>query len=203
MDASRIRKQLYEHQRQVNRQLRCLKEHRPFIRGIVYKLRRKCGKEGCRCMQGESHESWVLAVSEKGRKRMRMVPKGKRMLWAQMTERYRRFRRARADLVKLFAEIIKLVDWVISTGGLLAAFGPELGAKEVDRKTGELRIECKGFNDKNAYPRQTPCDPDFLRKIAKDTEAEQLTAWFNAAVQQIFHQHRYFDKAGIFIGDAS
>ena len=93
--------------------------------------------------------------------------------------------------------------WVISTGGLLAAFGPELGTKEIDRKTGELRIECKGFNDKNSYPRQTPCDPDFLRKIAKDTPAEQLTAWFNGSVQQIFRQQRYIDKAGIFIGDGS
>ena len=62
--------------------------------------------------------------------------------------------------------------WVVSTGGLLAAFGPELGSKRIDPKTGQLRIECKGFNEKNAYPRQTPCDPDFLRKIATDTAAE-------------------------------
>lgn len=110
MDASRIRKQIYRHRRQVNRQLKCLKEHRPFIRGIVYKLRRKCGKAGCRCVQGELHESWVLAVSEKGCKRMRMVPKGKRVQWARLAARYHRFRRARAQLVKLFAEIIKLVD---------------------------------------------------------------------------------------------
>lgn len=110
MDASRIRKQLFQHQRQIGRQLKCLKEHRPFIRGIVYKLRRKCGKAGCRCVQGGLHESWVLAVSEKGRKRMRMVPKGKRGQWARMAARYRRFRRVRAQLVKLFAEILKLVD---------------------------------------------------------------------------------------------
>lgn len=93
--------------------------------------------------------------------------------------------------------------WVISTGGLLAAFGPQLGTKEVNSKTGELRIECKGFNGKNTYPRQTPCDSDFLRKIAKDTPPKQLTQWFNGPVQQIFRQHRYIDKAGIFIGDGS
>ena len=93
--------------------------------------------------------------------------------------------------------------WVVSTGGLLGAFGPELGTKHIDKETGELRIECQGFNDKNAYPRQTPCDPDFLRKIAKDTEAEKLTDWFNGPVQKIFRRHRYFDKAGIFIADGS
>ena len=41
---------------------------------------------------------------------MRAVPEGKLAQWQQMTERYRRFRRARARLVKLFAEIIKWVD---------------------------------------------------------------------------------------------
>lgn len=93
--------------------------------------------------------------------------------------------------------------WVISTGGLLSAFGPKVGTKSVDPQTGQLRVECKGFNAKNDYPRQTPCDPDFLRKIAKDTPAEELMHWFNNAVQQIFRQHRFYDKAGIFIGDGS
>lgn len=93
--------------------------------------------------------------------------------------------------------------WVVSTGGMLTAFGPKLGTKHIDSQTGQLRIECPGFNTKNAYPRQTPCDPDFLRKIAKDTSADQLMAWFNGPVQQIFRKHRYFDKAGIFIADGS
>jgi len=93
--------------------------------------------------------------------------------------------------------------WVVSTGGMLAAFGPKLGTKNIDKKTGKLRIECEGFNAKNDYPRQTPCDPDFLRKIAKDTEADKLMGWFNGPVQKIFRRHRYFDKAGIFMGDGS
>ena len=93
--------------------------------------------------------------------------------------------------------------WVISTGGLLSAFSPRLGTKRVDPHTGQLRVECKGFNEKNSYPRQTPCDPDFLRKVAKDTEAEKLMDWFNGPVQQIFRRHRYFEKAGIFIADGS
>ena len=87
-----------------------LKQRPSLIRGSVYALRRKCGKATCRCQEGHLHESWVLSVPEKGRKRMRAVPKGKRLKWQQMTDRYRRFRRARARLVKLFAEILKLVD---------------------------------------------------------------------------------------------
>ena len=110
MDASQLRKQLQQCQREIGDLLRALKQRRPLIRGNVYNLRRKCGKDGCRCQDGHLHESWVLSVPEKGRKRMRAIPKGKRTQWQSMTERYRRFRRGRARLVKLSAEIIKLVD---------------------------------------------------------------------------------------------
>lgn len=110
MDASRLRKRIQQCHREVSDQLRVLKQRRPLVRGNVYNLRRKCGKAGCRCQDGHLHESWVLSVPEEGRKRMRAVPKGKRTQWQPMTERYRRFRRARARLVKLFAEILKLVD---------------------------------------------------------------------------------------------
>ncbi len=110
MDASQLRKQLQECQREVGDLLSVLKQRRPLIRGNAYILRRKCGKDGCRCPDGHLHESWVLSVPEKGRKWMRVIPKGKHVQWQSMTERYRRFRRARARLVKLSAEIIKLVD---------------------------------------------------------------------------------------------
>ena len=110
MDASGLRKQIQQRQREISDQLRVLKQRRPLVRGNVYNLRRQCGKAGCRCLEGHLHESWVLSVPEKGRKRMRAVPKGKRTQWQPMTERYRRFRRSRARLVKLFAEILKLVD---------------------------------------------------------------------------------------------
>ena len=93
--------------------------------------------------------------------------------------------------------------WVVSTGGLLSAFGPRLGTRHVDPQTGQLRIECPGFNKKNEYPRRTPCDQDFLRKIASDTPATDLQTWFNGPVQGLFRHRRFFDKAGLFLGDGS
>ncbi len=110
MDSSQLRKQIQQNQREIGELLRVLKQRRPLIRGNVYNLRRKCGKARCRCQDGHLHESWVLSVPEKGRKRMRTIPKGKRAQWQSMTESYRRFRRARAQLVKLFTEVLKLVD---------------------------------------------------------------------------------------------
>ena len=110
MDASQLRQNLQQCQRDVSDQLGVLKLRRPLIRGNVYNLRRKCGKSVCRCQEGHLHESWVLSVPEKGRKRLETVPEGKRTQWQQMAERYRQFRRARAQLVKLFSEILRLVD---------------------------------------------------------------------------------------------
>lgn len=110
MDASQLRKRMQHCQRELGELLWLLKQRPRMIRGRVYLLRRKCGKPVCRCQAGHLHESWVLSVPDNGRKRMRAVPPAKRLRWQPMTERYRRFRRARARLVKLFAEIITLVD---------------------------------------------------------------------------------------------
>lgn len=41
-----------------------------FIRGSVVKVRRRCGKAGCKCTQGELHETWALSYSREGKTRM-------------------------------------------------------------------------------------------------------------------------------------
>lgn len=110
MNASELRKQLQKRLREAAALLWIVKQRQPLIRGRVYKLRRKCGKPTCRCQAGQLHESWVLSIPDKGRKRMRAVPKDKRLIWQPRADEYRRFRRARARLVKLFAEITGLVD---------------------------------------------------------------------------------------------
>ena len=92
---------------------------------------------------------------------------------------------------------------VVRCGGMLQAFGPKAGRKVVHPETKETTVVCEGFNQKNHYNRETPCDPDYLRKVAKDTNSEVLTEWFNRDVVRVFRQHRVFDKEGLFIGDSS
>ena len=92
---------------------------------------------------------------------------------------------------------------VVRSGGMLNAFGPEAGRKVVHPDNGDVTIACKGFNKKNHYDRETPCDQDFLRKVSKDTDADALMRWFSTDVVRIFRSKRAFDKEGIFIGDAS
>ncbi|MGQ9696118.1 MAG: transposase [Thermodesulfobacteriota bacterium] len=92
---------------------------------------------------------------------------------------------------------------VVRCAGMLQVFGPKADRKVVHPETNETTVVCEGFNRKNHYDRETPCDPDYLRKVAKDTDAGSLMEWCNRDVVRVFRKHRAFDKEGIFIGDAS
>ena len=93
--------------------------------------------------------------------------------------------------------------YVVRCGGMVQAFGPQMGHKVTHPETGDVSLRCEGFNDKNHYDRQTPCDQDYLRKMARRTDAQLLQRWFNRDVVGIFKQHHAFDAEGIFIGDAT
>jgi hypothetical protein len=92
---------------------------------------------------------------------------------------------------------------VVRAGGMLNAFGHAAGRKVSHPDTGEVTLQCEGFNHKNHYDREVPCDQDFLRKMAKDTDSQGLMTWFNRDVVKVLRTRRAFDKAGIFIGDGS
>jgi hypothetical protein len=92
---------------------------------------------------------------------------------------------------------------VVRCGGLLSALPPDLAAKHLDAKTQQWVLECQGFNDKNSYDRQTPCDQDTLRKALKDVPAAQWLEWFNQSAQEVFQSYGFFDPEGVFIGDGS
>jgi hypothetical protein len=92
---------------------------------------------------------------------------------------------------------------VIRCGGLLSALPPELARKHLDPDTKALLLSCQGFNDKNTYPRKTPCDQDTLRKAMRDVPAQMWMDWYNGAVQQTFQEYGFFDPAGVFVGDGS
>ena len=93
--------------------------------------------------------------------------------------------------------------FLVRSGSLIEAFGPGMGHKAIHPQTGDVSLRCQGFNEKNDYDRQTPGDQDYLRKMARDTQAQRLETWFNREVVGIFKQHHAFDPEGIFLGDAT
>ena len=85
-------------------------ESPPMIKGTIYEQRRKCGKPNCTCATGELHCSMILSRSEGGHTRLVKIPEGRLKEWKILTERYQRFRRARARLGQIYKKMISLID---------------------------------------------------------------------------------------------
>ena len=78
--------------------------------GSLYLLRRKCGKPTCRCGQGSLHATWVLTRSVEGQAKLFSVPTEQLARLRQLTKTYRRYQRARAQWVKLTAQLLVQID---------------------------------------------------------------------------------------------
>lgn len=92
---------------------------------------------------------------------------------------------------------------IVRAGGLIDALGPEVARRDVDPQSGDVSLACVGFNDRNLYPRQTPCDQDFLRKLARDTKPEELEEWYNRHVAATYRDLGAFDADGLFMADGT
>ncbi len=94
------------------RQIADLLPLRQLVKGSVYDLQTRCGKPSCHCAspQGPLHISTVLSWSDQGKTHLRTLPPGKHSRFRQWTENYRRFRRARASLVKLHQKMLVRID---------------------------------------------------------------------------------------------
>lgn len=107
---SRTRQALVQLRDELGLLLEVFLAREPLVKGSVYELRRQCGKPTCACARGAPHGTVVLSWSEGGRTRLRSLPPGRRGDLRAGVRRYQRFRRARARLVKLHAEMLRLID---------------------------------------------------------------------------------------------
>ena len=83
---------------------------RAVIKGTVYELKRKCGKPGCKCAQGELHARMVVSASEGGKTRLRAIPRGFLVDTQQRVRRYQELRQARARVVEIHRQMLKVMD---------------------------------------------------------------------------------------------
>jgi hypothetical protein len=102
--ASRLRLALKSLSADYQRWLEQLLPLRRLLKGSVYQLQTRCGKPSCHCAsdEGPLHTSIVLSWSERAR-------------CQQLTEDYRRFRQARAALVKLHRRMLATIDQLEKT----------------------------------------------------------------------------------------
>ena len=80
-----------------------------LVKGVLVKVQRTCGKEGCKCARGQKHTCWQLSASVEGKVRTGNVPRRYVGKVEELTQNYRRFRQARARWVRLNRE---MVEWI-------------------------------------------------------------------------------------------
>jgi len=81
-----------------------------LIKGSVYELKTKCGKPGCKCAKGQLHHRMVVSASEKGKTKLRAIPNGFLVEVQTKVRRYQELRRARARLVEVHREMLRVMD---------------------------------------------------------------------------------------------
>lgn len=110
--ASRLRQAIQSLLGDYQRQIDTLLPLRQLVKGCVYDLQTRCGKPSCRCAsdEGPLHTSTVISWSDHGKTRLRTLPSGELSHFRQLAENYRRFRQARAALVKLHQRIVTHID---------------------------------------------------------------------------------------------
>jgi len=107
---SRLRQQIHELQREHARLVQRMLKSKSMVKGSVIILARRCGKPGCKCNRGEKHKSKYLSISDGGKTRMIYLKPGMEMKVREAAERYRRFRSARARLVKIQKDVLNLFN---------------------------------------------------------------------------------------------
>lgn len=83
---------------------------KPVIKGSVYELKTKCGKPGCKCAQGQLHHRMVLSASEKGKTKLRAIPRGFLIEVQTKVHRYQELRRARVRLIEVHKNMLQTMD---------------------------------------------------------------------------------------------
>ena len=107
---SRIRQSLHELAKEIEQLVPVFAERDLLVKGTVYAQRRKCGKPTCHCATGKPHTSMILSRSEDGRTKLMTIRPGHLKDLQLLTERYQRFRRARARLGQIYKTMLSLAD---------------------------------------------------------------------------------------------
>jgi len=107
---SRLRQSLVQLADEVRQLVDPFLSDKPVIKGSVYELKRKCGKPDCKCAQGELHRSMVVSASEKGKTKLRVIPRGSLVEVESKVKRYQKLRRVRTRLVEVHKKILQVID---------------------------------------------------------------------------------------------
>ena len=85
----------------------------PLLKGSIVKAYLKCARPGCKCQKDKKarHGPYLyLHYTQAGKQKMVYLKPGLKLKASEWTFNYQRFRHARARIVKLNVEILRLID---------------------------------------------------------------------------------------------
>lgn len=107
---SRLRQSLIHLAYEIRELIKPFFSDKPVIKGSLYELKRKCGKPGCKCTQGQLHSSMVVSSSEKGKTRLQIIPQGLLVEVQSKVRRYQNLRRRRRRLGEVYNKMLEVMD---------------------------------------------------------------------------------------------
>jgi hypothetical protein len=110
MRFSRHRQSLSQLADEIKRLIEPFFSDRPLMKGSVYELKRRCGKAGCKCVQGQLHARMVISASERGKTKLQVIPHGFLVEVQNKVRHYQELRRARARLVQIHRKMLGVMD---------------------------------------------------------------------------------------------
>ena len=113
---SRIRQRIARLAKERDAVERVFPGRKELLKGTVTEVRRTCGKPGCKCSKGDKHLCYQLSASVEGKTRTRNVPRKYLAKVKHLTENYRRFRRARANWVRINTRMLELINELEAAG---------------------------------------------------------------------------------------
>ena len=140
--ASRARRRLLDAARAVLSRSEQLVTERGSLLKAAFQLRgTRCGKNNCKCTEGQLHTTAVLVVSEQGKRRSYYVRGPQRPDVKRRVDNYQRLRTGRIELSRLMAEVLGAADDLLDAlaephvSRTDANDGPRQGRTQRGRKT--------------------------------------------------------------------
>ena len=113
MDISKKRQELNQLFKEMAGLKKVFMQRLPMLNGGVYENKTKCGNPNCKCIrEGKLHIVWRYYYTENGKNKMGTIKKGDVLKYTKLTERYKKYRKARMKLVKINKRIIEVLNLI-------------------------------------------------------------------------------------------
>ncbi len=106
-----LRKQLDHLNHQRTSLIFSIAHGKPMIHGMLHEVFRKCGKQNCKCTEGDLHGPYpALSVNKKGKQRIVMVKKADTPTTVRKAKRYRYYQQTLVRIRRINKEIDSLLE---------------------------------------------------------------------------------------------